>query len=158
MQFVLNILVISFIFPMSWISYMILHYIFFFRMRLQKDSYIIIHLKLQTVASMSAGQRKALLFFWTSLKNLPVEGFGGLTSRLYIYKVSESCNRLPTSQTCFYQLCFPPYQSLKVMQDRLSLITQDHVGCSFGTSWEQISIQSLFQNQSRNSFLYYQIA
>nr|XP_017225451.1 PREDICTED: E3 ubiquitin-protein ligase UPL5-like [Daucus carota subsp. sativus] len=87
----------------------------------------------ETVASMSAGQRKALLFFWTSLKNLPVEGFGGLTCRLYIYKVSESCNRLPTSQTCFYRLCFPPYQSLKVMQDRLSLITQDHVGCSFGT-------------------------
>ncbi|WOH14923.1 hypothetical protein DCAR_0934453 [Daucus carota subsp. sativus] len=88
----------------------------------------------ETVASMSAGQRKALLFFWTSLKNLPVEGFGGLTSRLYIYKVNETCNRLPTSQTCFYRLCFPPYQSLEVMQDRLSLVTQEHVACSFGTA------------------------
>ena len=94
----------------------------------------ITHLKSQTVASMSAGQRKALLFFWTSLKNLPVEGFGGLTSRLYIYKVNETCDRLPTSQTCFYRLCFPPYQSLEVMQDRLSLVTQEHVACSFGTA------------------------
>ncbi|KAK1403137.1 Ubiquitin-protein ligase 7 [Heracleum sosnowskyi] len=88
----------------------------------------------QTVGSMSAGQRKVLLFFWTSLKYLPVEGFCGLTSRLSIHKRNETCSRLPSSHTCFYQLCFPPYQSLKVMQDRLSIITQEHVGCSFGTS------------------------
>ncbi|XP_074381119.1 E3 ubiquitin-protein ligase UPL5-like [Apium graveolens] len=88
----------------------------------------------QTVGSMSAEQRKALLFFWTSLKYLPVEGFRGLTSRLSIQKRNESCNRLPSSQTCFYQLSFPPYQSLKVMHDRLSIITQEHVGCSFGTT------------------------
>lgn len=88
----------------------------------------------QTIGSMSAGQRKALLFFWTSLKCLPVQGFHGLTSRLSIHKMNESCNRLPTSQTCFYQLRFPPYQSLEVMQERLSIITQEHVGSSFGTA------------------------
>ncbi|KAJ9185129.1 hypothetical protein P3X46_004791 [Hevea brasiliensis] len=85
------------------------------------------------VEGMSAEQRKVLLFFWTSVKYLPVEGFRGLASRLYIYKSSEPHDRLPSSHTCFYRLCFPPYSSRAVMQDRLNVITQEHVGCSFGT-------------------------
>ncbi|CAN4105989.1 unnamed protein product [Withania somnifera] len=85
------------------------------------------------VGCMSAEQRKVLLFFWTSIKYLPVEGFGGLASRLYIYKTRESYDRLPSSHTCFFRLCFPPYPSMDVMQDRLCVITQEHVGCSFGT-------------------------
>ncbi|KAJ9566356.1 hypothetical protein OSB04_002322 [Centaurea solstitialis] len=48
---------------------------------------------------MKAEQRKILLFFWTSVKYLPVEGFGGLSSRLYIYKSNESFDRLPSSHT-----------------------------------------------------------
>lgn len=101
---------------------------------------IIILLKLQTVRGMSAEQRKVLLFFWTSVKYLPIEGFGGLASRLYIYKSTETRDRLPSSHTCFYRLCFPPYPSLKIMQDRLRLITQEHVGCSFGTWWNNFYI------------------
>ncbi|KAK2997158.1 hypothetical protein RJ639_026620 [Escallonia herrerae] len=85
------------------------------------------------VEGMSAEQRKVLLFFWTSVKYLPVEGFGGLASRLHIYKTTESYDRLPSSHTCFYRLCFPPYQSITVMTDRLRFITQEHVGYSFGT-------------------------
>ncbi|KAA8520187.1 hypothetical protein F0562_014443 [Nyssa sinensis] len=85
------------------------------------------------VGEMSAEQRKVLLFFWTSIKHLPIEGFGGLASRLYIYKSTESYDHLPSSHTCFYRLCFPPYVSEDVMQDRLRIITQEHVGCSFGT-------------------------
>ncbi|PSS24779.1 E3 ubiquitin-protein like [Actinidia chinensis var. chinensis] len=85
------------------------------------------------VGGMSAEQRKVLLFFWTSVKYLPVEGFGGLASRLCIYKTSESHNRLPSSHTCFYRLSFPPYPSLVLMQDHLRIITQEHVGCGFGT-------------------------
>ncbi|XP_016491646.2 E3 ubiquitin-protein ligase UPL5 [Nicotiana tabacum] len=85
------------------------------------------------VSGMSAEQRKVLLFFWTSIKSLPVEGFGGLASKLYIYKTTDSYDCLPSSHTCFYQLCFPPYPSKDVMQKRLHIITQDHVGCSFGT-------------------------
>ncbi|PSS10414.1 E3 ubiquitin-protein like [Actinidia chinensis var. chinensis] len=85
------------------------------------------------VGEMSADKRKVLLFFWTSVKYLPVEGFGGLASRLCIYKTSEPHNRLPSSHTCFYQLSFPPYPSLALMQDHLHIITQEHVGCSFGT-------------------------
>ncbi|KAH7858219.1 hypothetical protein Vadar_021452 [Vaccinium darrowii] len=85
------------------------------------------------VGEMSADQKKVLLFFWTSVKYLPVEGFGGLASRLFIYKSSESHNRLPSSHTCFYQLCFAPYPSMAIMEDRLRIITQEHVGSSFGT-------------------------
>ncbi|XP_076910570.1 E3 ubiquitin-protein ligase UPL5-like [Bidens hawaiensis] len=86
------------------------------------------------VGEMTAEQRKVLLFFWTSVKYLPVEGFGGLASRLYIYKSSESSfDHLPSSHTCFYRICFPAYPSMEVMQQRLNIITQEHVGCSFGT-------------------------
>ncbi|KAJ8526233.1 hypothetical protein K7X08_028710 [Anisodus acutangulus] len=86
------------------------------------------------VARMSAEQRKVLLFFWTSIKYLPPDGFGDLDSRLHIYKNAESYDHLPSSQTCFYQISFPPYQSMSVMRDRLRIITQEHVGCSFGSS------------------------
>ncbi|KAM1033624.1 hypothetical protein ACFX2I_037027 [Malus domestica] len=85
------------------------------------------------VGEMSAEQKKVLLFFWTSVKYLPVEGFRGLASRLYIYKSSEAYSRLPSSHTCFYRLCFPPYPSKAVMKGRLNIITQEHVGSSFGT-------------------------
>ncbi|GAV65218.1 ubiquitin domain-containing protein/HECT domain-containing protein [Cephalotus follicularis] len=85
------------------------------------------------VGEMSAEQRKVLLFFWTSVKHLPVEGFHGLASRLSIYKSPEPHDHLPSTHTCFYRLCFPQYPSIAVMQDRLYVITQEHVGCSFGT-------------------------
>ncbi|KAI3698194.1 hypothetical protein L6452_31306 [Arctium lappa] len=86
------------------------------------------------VENLTAKQRKILLFFWISMKYLPVEGFGGLTSRLYIYKSNESIDHLPSSHTCFYQICLPAYPSMAMMKNRLDVITQDHVGYSFGTS------------------------
>ncbi|KAJ0575019.1 putative HECT domain, Ubiquitin-like domain, Ubiquitin-like domain superfamily [Helianthus annuus] len=61
------------------------------------------------VGEMTAEQRKVLLFFWTSVKYLPVEGFCGLASRLYIYKSGEG-DRLPSSHTCFFRICFPAYR------------------------------------------------
>lgn len=87
----------------------------------------------EVVGRMSPEQKKTLLFFWTSIKYLPIEGFGGLPSRLYIYKAFEPIDHLPTSHTCFFQLCFPAYPSISVMERCLGLITQDHIGCSFGT-------------------------
>ncbi|KAI3735154.1 hypothetical protein L6452_14642 [Arctium lappa] len=88
----------------------------------------------RVVEEMTVKQRKALLFFWTSMKYLPVEGFGGLTPRLYIHKSNESIDHLPSSHTCFYQILLPVYPSMAVMKNRLSFITQDHVGCSYGIS------------------------
>ncbi|CAI0374416.1 unnamed protein product [Linum tenue] len=85
------------------------------------------------VGEMSAEQRRILLFFWTSVMYLPVEGFEGLTSRLYIYKSAEPNDRLPSSHTCFHRICFPPYPSMEIMQERLLIITQEHVYRSFGT-------------------------
>ncbi|KAK4706204.1 hypothetical protein R3W88_034240 [Solanum pinnatisectum] len=60
------------------------------------------------------------------------EGFGGLDSKLHIYQTLDSHDCLPSSHTCFYRLCFPPYPSIDVMQNRLNIITQTYVGCSFG--------------------------
>ncbi|URD91827.1 HECT-domain (ubiquitin-transferase) [Musa troglodytarum] len=89
----------------------------------------------KVVESMSEEQRRVLLFFWTSIKYLPVDGFGGLASRLYIYKSSsDSQECLPTSHTCFYRLCLPAYGTKSMMHDRLQLISQEHISCSFGTS------------------------
>ncbi|GAB2301033.1 hypothetical protein Dimus_035069 [Dionaea muscipula] len=87
----------------------------------------------EIVGQMSPEQKMVLLFFWTSIKYLPVDGFRGLASRLFIYKSSESIDSLPSSHTCFYRLCIPPYPSMDVMQKRLAVITQEYVGCSFGT-------------------------
>ena len=86
----------------------------------------------QVVENMTVEQQRRLLFFWTSVKYLPSDGFGGLSSKLYIYKTSDSPDRLPSSQTCFYRLCLPPYTSLKMMENQLQKITQEHVSCSFG--------------------------
>ncbi|XP_031396287.1 E3 ubiquitin-protein ligase UPL5 isoform X3 [Punica granatum] len=85
------------------------------------------------VSELTTQQRRELLFFWTSVKHLPVEGFRGLASRLHIYRSLEPIAHLPTSHTCFYRLCFPAYPCLSVMQARLLIITQGHVGSSFGT-------------------------
>lgn len=84
------------------------------------------------VEGLQPEQKRVLLFFWTSVKYLPVDGFRSLASKLYIYKTTESHDRLPTSNTCFYRLCLPPYPSITIMRDRLQLITQEHVSCSFG--------------------------
>ncbi|WMV33390.1 hypothetical protein MTR67_026775 [Solanum verrucosum] len=85
------------------------------------------------VESMCIEQRKMLIFLWTSIKSLPLEGFVGLDSRLSIHKTSEFDDHLPSSHTCFYQLCFPVYQSMKDMEDRLKMITKGYIGSSFGT-------------------------
>ncbi|XP_073012841.1 E3 ubiquitin-protein ligase UPL5 [Typha latifolia] len=84
------------------------------------------------VERMPAEQQRVLLFFWTSVKYLPVDGFCGLASKLYIYRTSESHDHLPTSHTCFYRLCLPPYLSMSMMRSRLQMITQEHVSCTFG--------------------------
>ncbi|CAH8297029.1 unnamed protein product [Eruca vesicaria subsp. sativa] len=81
---------------------------------------------------MTEEERRSILFFWTSSKFIPVEGFRGLSSKLYIYRIHEPNDRLPTSQTCFYRLCFPKYPTLGLMEQRLRFIAQDHVSSSFG--------------------------
>jgi len=88
----------------------------------------------QIVGRMSAEQRRVLLFFWTSVKYLPVEGFRGLSSPLSICRTAEPGNRLPSSHTCFHRLFLPKYSSSAVMQDHFGVITQEHIASSFGIS------------------------
>ncbi|KAG2312178.1 hypothetical protein Bca4012_026742 [Brassica carinata] len=81
---------------------------------------------------MTEEERRSVLFFWTSTRFIPVEGFRGLSSKLYIYKLHEGKDHLPTSHTCFYRLCLPKYPKIGLMEKRLRLIAQDHVSSSFG--------------------------
>ncbi|KAK4731255.1 hypothetical protein R3W88_024243 [Solanum pinnatisectum] len=53
-------------------------------------------------------------------------------SKLQIYRTSVSHDCFPSSHTCFYHLCFPPYPSMDAMQNCLNIITQNYVGCCFG--------------------------
>ncbi|KAI3875731.1 hypothetical protein MKW92_030953 [Papaver armeniacum] len=86
----------------------------------------------KVVEGMPMEQQRQLLFFWTSVKYLPVNGFSGLPYPLTIYKTSGSDEHLPSSHTCFCRLALPHYPSLAIMQQRLSFICQKHVACSFG--------------------------
>ncbi|ESQ38197.1 hypothetical protein EUTSA_v10028412mg [Eutrema salsugineum] len=81
---------------------------------------------------MTEEERRSVLFFWTSIKFIPVEGFRGLPSKLYIYRLYEANDRLPVSHTCFYRLSLPSYTSMALMEQRLRFIAQDHVSSSFG--------------------------
>ncbi|KFK22910.1 hypothetical protein AALP_AAs68017U000700 [Arabis alpina] len=81
---------------------------------------------------MTEDERKSILFFWTSTKFIPLEGFRGLSSKLYLYRLYEGNDRLPTSHTCFYRLCLPKYPTFAIMEQRLRVIAQDHVSSSFG--------------------------
>ncbi|XP_074307436.1 E3 ubiquitin-protein ligase UPL5-like [Silene latifolia] len=87
----------------------------------------------KVVEELNVEQKKTLLFFWTSIRYLPVEGFRGLASKLFIHKSLEPQNRLPSSHTCFYQLCIPTYRTKAIMEAHIRVITQEHVACSFGT-------------------------
>lgn len=82
---------------------------------------------------MSSEQKRLLLYFWTSINYLPYYGFRGLGSNLCIVKDLAAGDRMPSSHTCFYRLCLPPYPSIYAMQERLSVITQECMSRSFGT-------------------------
>ncbi|GJN15807.1 hypothetical protein PR202_gb02749 [Eleusine coracana subsp. coracana] len=86
------------------------------------------------VKAMTIDQQRRLLFFWTSVEYLPFDGFSGLGSRLSIFRSHNSCDHLPTSGTCFYQLDLPAYTSFDMMERRLQMIVQEHVSSSFGKS------------------------
>ncbi|KAI3850920.1 hypothetical protein MKX03_023273 [Papaver bracteatum] len=86
----------------------------------------------KVVEGMSMEQQRELLFFWTSVKYLPVNGFSGLPYPLTIYKTTSSNDHLPSSHTCFCRLGFPHYPSLAITQQHLSFICQQHIGRSFG--------------------------
>ncbi|KAK4797605.1 hypothetical protein SAY86_029931 [Trapa natans] len=87
----------------------------------------------EIVETMTPKQKHELLFFWTSIKNIPVEGFCGLSSTLQICSSPAPITHLPTTHTCFYRLCLPVYPSMAVMLDRLLIVVQEHVVSSFGT-------------------------
>ncbi|GJN15805.1 hypothetical protein PR202_gb02747 [Eleusine coracana subsp. coracana] len=88
----------------------------------------------EVVKAMTLDQQRHLIFFWTSVEYLSLDGFSGLGSRLSIFRSLNSCDHLPISGTCFYQLNLPAYTSFDMIQRRLQMIVQEHVSSSFGKS------------------------
>eukprot|EP00250_Pteridium_aquilinum_P013534 c21399_g1_i1 orf=449-3895(+) len=86
----------------------------------------------QVLETMTNEQRRKLLFFSTSLRHLPAEGFAGLYSKFHIHKGHTDTSWLPTAHTCFFQFILPPYPSLEVMREKLSILTEEHVAEGFG--------------------------
>ncbi|KAI5059307.1 hypothetical protein GOP47_0025626 [Adiantum capillus-veneris] len=86
----------------------------------------------QVLESMTNEQRRRLLFFSTSLRHLPAEGFAGLHSKFHIHKGHTDTTWLPTAHTCFFQLILPPYPSMEVMREKLFILTEEHVIEGFG--------------------------
>ncbi|RZC75841.1 hypothetical protein C5167_001046 [Papaver somniferum] len=85
----------------------------------------------KVVKGMSMEQQRQLLYFWTSVKYLPVNGFSALPYLLTFSKTSGSDECLPSSHTCFFQLALPHYSSLAITQGHLSFVCRRHVACSF---------------------------
>ncbi|XP_073003491.1 E3 ubiquitin-protein ligase UPL5-like [Typha latifolia] len=73
----------------------------------------------EIVEEMSEEQKRELLYFWTAIKYLPVEGFRSLEFKLSIRKYQVPEEHLPNASTCYYILGLPPYRSKSVMAKRL---------------------------------------
>ncbi|KAL5220769.1 hypothetical protein ABZP36_025482 [Zizania latifolia] len=88
----------------------------------------------QAMERMTDEQRMNLLFFWTSLKYLPYDGFSGLGRMMCISRATlHGCpDHLPSSRTCCYSLYLPEYTSLEMTEQRLQIIAREHVSRSFG--------------------------
>lgn len=62
-------------------------------------------------------KRRKLLTFSTGSDRAPVNGLKSL--KFYIIKEEGDDQKLPTSHTCFNQLCIPCYSSKDILRDKL---------------------------------------
>ena len=77
-----------------------------------------------TVEAFTEEERIKLLRFVTGSGALPSNGFAGLTPHLNI-GYAEMHNALPSSHTCFNQLCLPTYDTLHGLQQALSTAIEE---------------------------------
>ena len=71
-----------------------------------------------TIDGFTREERTKLLQFITGSGVLPAGGFGDLSPRLNISPKRGTAG-LPTSHTCFNQLCLPVYTSMEQLHDAL---------------------------------------
>ncbi|EGO54547.1 hypothetical protein NEUTE1DRAFT_87999 [Neurospora tetrasperma FGSC 2508] len=86
----------------------------------------------QTVRSWDGEQKSRLLQFTTGTSRIPVNGFKDLQGsdgprRFTIEKAGEITN-LPKAHTCFNRLDLPPYKSLEMLQQKLTIAVEETMG------------------------------
>ncbi|KAK3906757.1 hypothetical protein C8A05DRAFT_29411 [Staphylotrichum tortipilum] len=86
----------------------------------------------QTVRSWDGEQKSRLLQFTTGTSRIPVNGFKDLQGsdgprRFTIEKAGEITN-LPKAHTCFNRLDLPPYKSLEMLQQKLTMAVEETMG------------------------------
>jgi E3 ubiquitin-protein ligase NEDD4 len=85
-----------------------------------------------TVRSWDGEQKSRLLQFTTGTSRIPVNGFKDLQGsdgprRFTIEKAGEITN-LPKAHTCFNRLDLPPYKSLEMLQQKLTIAVEETMG------------------------------
>ncbi|EHA55667.1 NEDD4 E3 ubiquitin-protein ligase [Pyricularia oryzae] len=86
----------------------------------------------QTVRSWDGEQKSRLLQFTTGTSRIPVNGFKDLQGsdgprRFTIEKAGE-INNLPKAHTCFNRLDLPPYKSLEMLQQKMTIAVEETMG------------------------------
>ncbi|KAL2260957.1 hypothetical protein VTK26DRAFT_4911 [Humicola hyalothermophila] len=86
----------------------------------------------QTVRSWDGEQKSRLLQFTTGTSRIPVNGFKDLQGsdgprRFTIEKAGEITN-LPKAHTCFNRLDLPPYKTLEMLQQKLTIAVEETMG------------------------------
>ncbi|KAK2044997.1 HECT-domain-containing protein [Colletotrichum somersetense] len=86
----------------------------------------------QTIRSWDGEQKSRLLQFATGTSRIPVNGFKDLQGsdgprRFTIEKAGE-INNLPKAHTCFNRLDLPPYKSLEMLQQKLTIAVEETMG------------------------------
>ncbi|KAJ4302565.1 NEDD4 E3 ubiquitin-protein ligase [Collariella sp. IMI 366227] len=86
----------------------------------------------QTVRSWDGEQKSRLLQFTTGTSRIPVNGFKDLQGsdgprRFTIEKAGEMTN-LPKAHTCFNRLDLPPYKTLEMLQNKMTIAVEETMG------------------------------
>ncbi|AEO59261.1 hypothetical protein MYCTH_2307409 [Thermothelomyces thermophilus ATCC 42464] len=86
----------------------------------------------QTVRSWDGEQKSRLLQFTTGTSRIPVNGFKDLQGsdgprRFTIEKAGDITN-LPKAHTCFNRLDLPPYETLEMLQQKLTMAVEETMG------------------------------
>ncbi|KAK2068432.1 hypothetical protein P8C59_003068 [Phyllachora maydis] len=86
----------------------------------------------QTVRCWDGEQKSRLLQFTTGTSRIPVNGFKDLQGsdgprRFTIEKAGEITN-LPKAHTCFNRLDLPPYKTLEMLQQKMTIAVEETMG------------------------------
>ncbi|KAL5614314.1 hypothetical protein BROUX41_004422 [Berkeleyomyces rouxiae] len=86
----------------------------------------------QTIRGWDGEQKSRLLQFATGTSRIPVNGFKDLQGsdgpRRFTIEKAGDINNLPKAHTCFNRLDLPPYKSLEMLQQKLTIAVEETMG------------------------------